>query len=128
MQKSKVDKGKIKQIYSRIVGIESYLQKEHPNNVRREVADNYSKLVIELEGLTKNDLADFKIPPNAYYVETNEYCYMDLFLPRLTEFRHFLEASFPFIKQGNLPGEVRVYLSIREGIANFVKRQVEKRI
>lgn len=128
MQKSKMDNEKIKQIYSRIIGIESYLEKEHPHNVRKEVADNYSKLLIYLEGLTKNDLDDFKIPPNAYYVETNEYCYMDLFLPKLTEFRHFLEASYPFVKQGNLPSEVRVYLSIRDGLLNFIKRQVEKRI
>ncbi|MBI2621066.1 MAG: hypothetical protein HYW63_00275 [Candidatus Levybacteria bacterium] len=128
MKNSKIDKDRIKQIYSRIVGIESYLQKEHPHNVRREIADNYSKLVNKLEELTNDNLEDFKIPPNAFYVDTNDYCYMDLFLPRLTEFRHFLEASFSFVKQSDLPGEVRIYLSIRQGIMNFIKKQVEKRL
>lgn len=53
---------------------------------------------------------------------------MDLFLPRLIEFRHYLEAYFPFVKHDNLPGEVRVYLSVRQGIINFIKKQVEKRV
>lgn len=128
MRDQKIEKDKIRQIYRRIIGIESYLQKEYPRNVRREIAGNYSKLVEELGRLTDEDLEDFKISLNAYYTDTNDYCYMDLFLPKLIEFRLYLEARFPFVTHGNLPGEVRVYLSVRQGMINFIKKQVEKRV
>lgn len=97
MEGQKIEKDKIRQIYRRTVGIESYLQKAYPNNVRGEVADNYSKLVDELGLQIYDVLEDLKIPLNAYYIDTNDYCYMDLFLPRLIEFRNYLEARFPLL-------------------------------
>ena len=126
MTMQKLDRDKIRQIYSRVVAIETYLNKEYPHNVRREVANSYINLLEQLGVLTDEDFKDFKIPTNAFFVDGNAYCFLDLFLPKVIELKHFMETKFSFLKQDKLSLEIRIYLAIREAIINFLKTKISK--
>ena len=126
MAEQKLDRDKIRQVYSRVVAIEIYLNKEYPHNVRKEVANSYTNLLEELGVLADEDFKDFKIPTNAFFVEGNEYCYLDLFLPKVIELKHFMETKFSFLKHDKLSLEIRIYLAIREAIVNFLKTKISK--
>lgn len=126
MPNQEINKNTIHQIYRRLIAIELYLNKEYPHNVRKETADNYTKLLTKLKELIADDVEDFELPTNAFYNDTNNYCYLDLFLPKVIELKHFLEARFPFIKHGQLPIEVKLYLSVRDGLVDFLKSRLKK--
>jgi len=128
MYKKVIDKGKIEELYSRLIGISEYLNRLGANP-RKEVADNYMKIVNQLSKFLNEDLEDFKLPQNALFASlagTDWYCAIDLLQPKITELIHFLKVRYPFLNKESLPLDVRAYMFIRK-IPGFVVELLLKR-
>ncbi len=62
MQNAKIDKNKIKELYNRLLGIIKYLDEVKPHNPRKEVENNYTKILDQLSPILGEKLEDFRLP------------------------------------------------------------------
>lgn len=123
MQNSKIDKNKIKELHNRLLGITKYLDEVKPHNPRKEVADNYNKILEQLSYVLEEELEDFKLPQTAFFSSMSGdswYCYMDILQPKIFELIYLLESRYNFLSKGRESLDVQIYLFVRSKIGSFL--------
>lgn len=119
MSKKKIDKAKIRELYSRLIKIKEFLGSDK-NNPRDNVANNYSNIVTKLEKIIGETLDDFKLPPNGYMTFSNGAIFYShsIIEPKAIELSGLLEGKFLHLAEQGLSSDEKIYRTVKNFVTN----------
>jgi uncharacterized protein (TIGR02391 family) len=86
-----MDTEKLRKIYGRLVGLRNSLPPS-PTNFRKEIGEDFDRIVDEISKLVNEDLGNHKIPSSAYW--GREYCDGGIGRSKVEQFVSYLEFGY----------------------------------